>query len=100
MPKSAMKKEKWTLSFDMRLKRLLTKEAKKRGVYPAALLEQLVREWFSPYGYTDVKQSVSYVRGLRKKSRNLSDAQFFQRIESARKSLKAGRGTKLEHLPD
>ena len=29
MPKASLKKEKWTLSFDPRLKRLLIKEAQK-----------------------------------------------------------------------
>jgi len=51
MPKTALKKEKWTLSFDPRLKRLLIKEARKKGVYPVNLLESddafldEIREW-------------------------------------------------------
>ena len=86
MPKSSLKKEKWTLSFDPRLKRLLTKEAKKLGIYPVNLLEQVVRERFNPYGHTDVKESVSYVRELRKGSRSQSDEAFLKEITEWQKS--------------
>jgi hypothetical protein len=50
MAKAALKKEKWTLSFDPRLKNLLIKEARKKGVYPVNLLEEIVRERYNPFG--------------------------------------------------
>lgn len=86
MPKMALKKEKWTLSFDPRLKHLLIKEAREKGVYPVTLLEQVVRERFNPYGYTDVENSVAYVRELRKGSRNRSDEAFLEEIRAWQRS--------------
>jgi hypothetical protein len=86
MPKTALKKEKWTLSFDPRLKRLLIKEARKKGVYPVNLLEEVVRERFNPYGYTDVKDSVAYVQESRKGSRTQSDDAFLDEIREWQKS--------------
>jgi hypothetical protein len=86
MPKAVLKKEKWTLSFDPRLKRLLIKEAQKKGIYPVSLLEQIVRERFNPYGHTDVKDSIAYVREIRKGSRSQSDEAFLNEIRKWQKS--------------
>ena len=86
MPKTALKKEKWTLSFDSHLKRLLIKEAQRKGVYPVALLEEVVRDRFNPYGFSDVKDSVRYVRKIRKGSRKVTDEAFLKEIRAWRKS--------------
>ena len=48
MSKAKLKKEKWTLTFDRRLKGAVKQEAKKQGVYPVQVLESLVREKFNP----------------------------------------------------
>ena len=80
MPKTALKKEKWTLSFDPKLKEAVVREAKIRGIYPVNYLEELVREKVNPYGYTDVKDSVKYVRELRKKSKDDTDDKFLEEI--------------------
>ncbi|HUK55986.1 MAG TPA: hypothetical protein VLY20_04945 [Nitrospiria bacterium] len=85
MPKAALKKEKWTLSFDPRLKRLLIKEARKKGIYPVSLLEEVVRERFNPYGHSDVKDSVAYVQEIRKGSRHRSDEAFLKEIRAWQK---------------
>lgn len=50
--KTSLRKEKWTLSFDSRLKRRVVREAKRKGIYPVSLLEQIVRDSFNPFGYT------------------------------------------------
>jgi hypothetical protein len=86
MPKTALKKEKWTLSFDPALKSAVVKAAKRRGVYPVTLLESLVREKFSPYGHSDVEDSAAYVSSLRKQSRKQSDDTFLDEIETWQKS--------------
>lgn len=86
MPKTALKKEKWTLSFDPALKSAVVKAAKRRGVYPVTLLESLVREKFSPYGHSDVEDSAAYVSSLRKQSRKQSDETFLDEIETWQKS--------------
>ncbi|MEQ1626919.1 MAG: hypothetical protein ABL965_05975 [Nitrospira sp.] len=86
MPKTALKKEKWTLSFDPALKSAVVKAAKRRGVYPVTLLESLVREKFSPYGHSDVEDSAAYVSSLRKQSRKQSDDAFLDEIETWQKS--------------
>ncbi len=80
MSKHALKKEKWTLSFDPRLKEAVKREAKARGVYPVNFLEELVREKINPYGHTNVKDSVKYVRELRKKSKDTTDEKFLEEI--------------------
>jgi hypothetical protein len=86
--KAALKREreKWTLSFDARLKAFLVRAARRRGVYPVTLLEELVREKFNPYGHTGVKDSVEYVRMLRRCSRNRSDAAFLREIRAWQRS--------------
>jgi hypothetical protein len=88
MARTALKREreKWTLSFDADLKAFLVRAAKRRGVYPVALLEQLVREKFNPYGHTDVEDSAEYVRMLRRRSRNRSDATFLKEIRAWQRS--------------
>jgi hypothetical protein len=82
MAKAALdrRREKWTLSFDATLKEFLTKTARRRGVYPVTLLEGLVREKFNPYGHSDVGDSREYVRLLRRRSRNRSDADFLREL--------------------
>ncbi len=86
MPKVALCKEKWTLSFDPVLKTLVVKAARRKGVYPVALLEEIVRERFNPYGHTDVKDSAEYVATLRKGSRKHTDEEFLAEIRAWQKS--------------
>ncbi|MDH4368584.1 MAG: hypothetical protein OEY21_10700 [Nitrospira sp.] len=86
MTKTALRKEKWTLSFDPSLKRIVVKAAKRRGVYPVTLLENLVREKFNPFGHTDVEDSATYVTALRKQGRKQSDDAFLDEIEAWQKS--------------
>lgn len=80
MSKTALKKEKWTLSFDPKLKDAVIREARAKGIYPVNFLEELVREKVNPYGYTDVKDSVKHVRELRKKSKDKTDEKFLEEI--------------------
>ncbi len=80
MSKAALKKEKWTLSFDPKLKEAVKREARVRGLYPVNFLEELVREKINPYGHTDVKDSIKYVRELRKKSKDKTDDEFLKEI--------------------
>lgn len=86
MARSSMKREKWTLSFDPALKAFLVKTAKRRRVYPVTLLEEIVKEKFNPYGHTDVKDSVAYVRMLRRRSRGRSDEVFLKEIREWQRS--------------
>lgn len=86
MAKVALKREKWTLTFDSALKIFLVKAARRRGVYPVALLEELVREKFNPYGHTSVRDSVEYVRVLRRGSRKQSDEAFLREIRDWQRS--------------
>jgi hypothetical protein len=86
MSKTALRKEKWTLSFDPALKGLVVKAARRRGVYPVTLLEDLVREKFNPFGYTDVDDSAAYVTALRRHGRKQSDEAFLAEIEAWQKS--------------
>ncbi len=86
MPKTALRKEKWTLSFDPELKSLVVKAARRRGVYPVTVLENLVREKFNPFGHTEVEDSAAYVTSLRKHGRRQSDDEFLAEIESWQKS--------------
>jgi hypothetical protein len=86
MAKAFLKREKWTLSFDSALKEFVIRTAKRRGVYPVALLEQIVREKFNPYGHTDVEDSVTYLRMLRRRSRRQSDAAFLKEIRAWQRS--------------
>jgi hypothetical protein len=77
MAKTSVRKEKWTLSFDPILKRLIIQAAKRKGVYPVTLLEELVRERFNPYGHSDVKDSRTYVPASRRQARGQSDEEFW-----------------------
>ncbi len=86
MPKNALRKEKWTLSFDPALKSLVVKAAKRKGVYPVTVLENLVREKFNPFGHTDVEDSAAYVAALRRQSRRQSDDEFLNEIDAWQKS--------------
>ena len=86
MPKTALRKEKWTLSFDPALKSVVVKAAKRKGVYPVTVLENLGREKFNPYGHTDVNDSADYVSALRKQGRKQSDEVFLDEIEAWEKS--------------
>ncbi|MEX2493119.1 MAG: hypothetical protein WD425_15305 [Nitrospirales bacterium] len=89
MAKTSVRKEKWTLSFDPTLKRLVTQAAKRKGVYPVTLLEELVRERFNPYGLSEVKDSRAYVTALRKQARRQSDKEFLADLHAWQKSPSA-----------
>ena len=80
MGKAKLKKEKWTLSFDRRLKGVVIDEAKKRGVYTVQVLESLVREKFNPFGHADIKNELAYVHRLRKQEKGKSDEAFLEEI--------------------
>ena len=80
MAKTALKKEKWTLSFDLKLKKVVIQEARMKGIYPVQFLEDLVREKVNPYGHTNIKDSVEYVRKLRKESQDMTDEEFLREI--------------------
>jgi len=86
LAKTSVKKEKWTLSFDPTLKHLVTQAAKRKGVYPVTLLEELVRERFNPYGHTDVKDARAYVSALRKEAREQSKKEFLAELRQWQKS--------------
>ena len=86
MSKTSLDREKWTLSFDARLKAFLVRTARRRGVYPVTLLEEMVREKFDPYGHTGVDDSVAYVRSLRRRGRRRSDAAFLEEIHAWQRS--------------
>jgi len=86
MARATARREKWTLSFDAELKAFLIKAAKRRRVYPVALLEEIVKEKFNPYGHADVKDSVEYVRMLRRRSRRIPDRRFLEGIRAWQRS--------------
>ncbi len=86
MPKVAPLKQKWTLLFDSALKNLVVKTARRRGVFPVTLLENLVREKFNPFGHTDIKDSAAYMATLRRQGRKQSDKAFLAEIEAWQKS--------------
>jgi hypothetical protein len=76
MPGMPRKKERWTLTFDQRLKRAVIVEARQRGVHPARILEEAVREHFHPFDQAGVANPTAYVRTLRCKSRKMTDEEF------------------------
>lgn len=80
MGKAKLKKEKWTMTFDRRLKGAVIEEARRQGVYPVQVLESLVREKFNPFGHTDIKDEAAYVRSLRKKEKGKNDEAFLEEI--------------------
>ena len=86
MRRATTRREKWTLSFDADLKAFLVKTAQRRRMYPVTLLEEVVKEKFNPYGHTDAKDSVAYVRMLRRRSRKRSDAAFLGEIRKWQRS--------------
>ena len=90
MPRPAKRKEKWTLSFNPALKSAIVKAAKRRGVDPVTVLENLVREKFNPYGHTDVDDSAAYVTALRKQGRKQSDDAFLAEIEAWKRRERLG----------
>ncbi|MEK7372340.1 MAG: hypothetical protein AAB265_12890 [candidate division NC10 bacterium] len=87
MAKAVSTREKWTLSFDAKLKAFLVRLARRRRTYPVAVLEGLVRERFNPYGHTDIKDSAAYVRMLRRRSRRQPDAAFLKEIRAWQRSV-------------
>src|SRR5436853_6496641 len=99
MPKAALRKEKWTLCFEPLLKTLVVKAARRKGVYPVALLEELVRERFNPYGHTDVKDSAEYVATIRKHSLKQTDEEFLAEIRAWQKSRSSYRRTSSSTTP-
>jgi len=76
MAGAPLKKERWTLTVDRRLKHAILAEARKQGVRPAQVLEDLIREKLNPFGHTDVTDPTAYVRTLRRRSRKLTDEEF------------------------
>jgi len=80
MNKNKLKKEKWTLNVDQRIKGVVIKEAKRRGIYPVQFIESLVREKFNPFGHSDIDDEVAYVRKLRKLDSQGSDQAFIEEI--------------------
>lgn len=80
MAKALSKKEKWTITFDRRLKSAVVREARRQGVYPTQVLESLVKEKFNPFGHTNIKDEPAYVRRLRRKDRDGSDEKFLEDI--------------------
>ncbi len=86
MPKTAIYKEKWTLTFDPTLKNRVQQEARKLHVYPVQLLETLVREGLNSYGLKSIKDSVEYVNSIREKSRGISDQSFLSDLKKWQKN--------------
>jgi hypothetical protein len=80
MPSTALKRERWTLTFDRRLKQAVVVEARQRGVQPVRILEEAVREKLNPFGHTEVADPTAYVRTLRHKSRKMTDEEFLADI--------------------
>jgi hypothetical protein len=80
MGKTRLKKEKWTLSVDRRIKGAVIKEAKKLGIYPVEFIESLVREKFDLFGHSDVKDEGGYVRKLRGADKHKSDREFLEEM--------------------
>ena len=80
MAKPKLKKEKWTLNVDQKIKGVVIKEAKRRGIYPVQFIESLVREKFNPFGHSDVADEAAYVRKLRKQNSQGSDEKFLEEI--------------------
>jgi len=81
MTGTPLKKERWTLTFDKHLKQEVIAAARKRGVYPVQILEELVREKFNPFGHTDVTDPTAYVCTLRRKSQDMTDEEFIAELK-------------------
>lgn len=86
MSAASLRKERWTLTFDRRLKQKVIAEARQRGVYPARILEEAIRENFNPFGHTDVMNPTAYVRTLRRKSREMTDEEFLADLKQWEKN--------------
>jgi hypothetical protein len=71
-----VKKERWTLTTDQRVKHSVIDEARRRKVLPARVLEYLIKEKLNPFGHADVVDPTTYVRMLRRKSRKTTDKEF------------------------
>jgi hypothetical protein len=80
MSKIKLGKEKWTLTFDRRLKAAVIQEARKRRVYPVQVLESLVRQKLNPFGHADIEDEAGYVRKLRRDDARRSDEEFLEEI--------------------
>ena len=80
MEKGKLKKEKWTLNVDQKIKGVVIKEAKRRGIYPVQFIESLVREKFNPFGHSDIEDEAAYVRKLRKRGSRGTDQAFIEEI--------------------
>ncbi len=80
MSKIKLSKEKWTLTFDRRLKAAVIQEARRRRVYPVQVLESLVRQQLNPFGHADIEDEAGYVRGLRRGGARRSDEEFLEEI--------------------
>ena len=86
MSKNALRKEKWTITFDQTLKNQVQQEAQRLRIYPVQLLESLVREKLNPYGFQTIRDSIAYVDSVREESRRKSDKDFFAEIKRWQKS--------------
>jgi len=86
MAKAALQRDRWTLSFDSRLESLVEKAARRRGVRPARLLEDIVRKQFGSYGHGDIQDSADYVAALRKGSRGKTDQVFLAELRTWQRS--------------
>jgi hypothetical protein len=75
------KRERWNLTFDLRLKRAVIAEARRRGARPARIVEEAVREKLNPFGLTDIANPAAYVRSLRRKSRKTTDEEFLADVK-------------------
>ena len=80
MATNRLRKETWPLNVDRRVKSAVIKEAKRRGVYPAQVIESMVREKFNSFGHSDIKDEAAYVRRLRDKDRHANDKKFLEEI--------------------
>jgi hypothetical protein len=76
MSSPPVKKERWTLTLDRRVKHSVVDEARRRKVRPARVVEDLVKEKLNSCGHTDVMDPTAYVRTLRRKSRKTTDKEF------------------------
>jgi hypothetical protein len=81
MAKHSLKKDRWTITFDPRLKNQVQQEAKKLRVYPVQLLESLVREKLNPYGLQSIRDSIAHVSSIRTKSSGKSDKVFLAELK-------------------
>ncbi len=86
MGRHALKKEKWTITFDPSLKGLVQDEAKRLRVYPVQLLETMVRERLNPYGFQSIRDSVAHVNAVREESRSKSDKSFLAELKRWQKA--------------